>query len=431
MLILSLALVLSPIIEAVASTTTFQPLGIPFLNPVVTAPGFSAQVLFSNLTTPRGITFDGAGNLLVVERGLGVTAFTEARNGTGWERTIVISNPNFTQGIQVDGNNLYVSTAGQVLLYDYNAQQKSITGNPTTIIDDIPPDGDLTTHTLQLQKQGGTTNILIASGPFTNIDPTARDPSSGRSQIRSLNLDSPQAIPQSYFDGELIAFGIRNPAGFAFSTTSPSKILYVVENGASIDNTTGLTEMFVNDNPADELEKVFLDLPPKTYGFPDCTTLWNPFADPIGDPQFTKLPRGAQFSLLLEPGRGNKFCNNKTNNEPPILSFQAHSVPLDIKFYEPQSNVSVNGFPLKFKDDAFVSFHGSFNRVPPTGYGVIHIPFGDNGPSSSNYTFIVQVANLNPCPGQCIRPVGLAFGKDGRLFVSSDSSGELFVVERV
>ncbi|GJJ15126.1 hypothetical protein Clacol_009401 [Clathrus columnatus] len=373
MLILSLVLVLSRITRStVASTaTTFQPLGIPFLNPVVTAPGFPAQVLFSNLTTPRGITFDDVGNLLVVERGLGVTAFTEVRNKSGWERTII------------DGNKLYVSTAGQVLLYDYDAQQKSITGVPTIIIDDIPPDGDIIKHTLQLQKQGGTTNILIGSGAFTNIDLTARNPSSGRSQIRNISLDSSQTTPQSYFDGELIAFGINNPAGFAFSTTSPSKVLYVVENGASIDNISGLTTTFANDNPADELNKVFLDLPPKSYGFPDCTTLWNPFADP------------------------------------------AHSVPLDIKFYEPQSNISTNGFPLSFKDDAFVSFHGSLNRVPPTGYGVIHIPFGDNGPSSSNYAFIVQVADLSPCPGQCIRPVGLAFSKDGRLFVSSDSSGEV------
>lgn len=138
----TLVVVISYIVGILAaSSTTFQPLGVPFLNPVVTAPGFTAQVLFSNLTTPRGITFDSAGNLLVVERGFGVTAFVEAQNRTGWERTIVISNPNFTQGIQVDGSNLYVSTAGEVLLYNYDPAQKSVIGNPMTIINDIPPDG--------------------------------------------------------------------------------------------------------------------------------------------------------------------------------------------------------------------------------------------------------------------------------------------------
>lgn len=55
----------------------FQPLAVPFKAPVVVAPGFSAKVLFSNLTAPRGITFDSHGSLLVVERGFGITAFTK------------------------------------------------------------------------------------------------------------------------------------------------------------------------------------------------------------------------------------------------------------------------------------------------------------------------------------------------------------------
>lgn len=41
------------------------------------------------------------------------------------------------------------------------------------------------------------------------------------------------------------------------------------------------------------------------------------------------------------------------------------------------------------------------------------------------YSFLIQATNLNSCPGTCIRPVGLAFGRDGRLYVSSDSSGEV------
>lgn len=32
------------------------------------------------------------------------------------------------------------------------------------------------------------------------------------------------------------------------------------------------------------------------------------------------------------------------------------------------------------------------------------------------------------CPGSCFRPVGLALDGKGRLFVSSDSSGELYVL---
>lgn len=52
---------------------------------------------------------------------------------------------------------------------------------------------------------------------------------------------------------------------------------------------------------------------------------------------------------------------------------QAHSVPLDIKFYEPPQRITPKGLPLLLLGHAFVSFHGSFNRSPPTGYGVVQL----------------------------------------------------------
>ncbi|PPQ80786.1 hypothetical protein CVT26_015201 [Gymnopilus dilepis] len=445
----------------VLGASTFQPLGVPFRSPVSTAPGFSAHIIFSNLTTPRGITFDSKQNLLVVERGFGVTAFSPVSSPSpGWERAVVIQNPNFTQGIQVDGEKLYVSTAGDTFLYQYNAATKSVASqtNPITVVTGIPPDGDLTTHTLQLERdtKGKATALLIATGPLENIDVTARDPSSGRSQIRRFVLPSSQSsLPLQWSNGQVIAFGIRNPAGFAFAPTLPgglaptgplaSRALFVVENGASIDNVTGLTSAFVNDNPADELEFVTyptkltgvsgVKIPaPKSYGFPDCTTLWNGSADPVGDPQFVGKPRGYQFSLNLEPSRGDAFCHDTANNQPPSLSFQSHSVPLDIKFYTPSfPPVKAPAFPASAINQAFVSFHGSFDRTPPTGYGVVRVPspFGPQTNKDLGYAFLVQASNLTGCPScTSIRPVGLAFGSDGRLYVSSDSSGELFVVER-
>lgn len=53
---------------------------------------------------------------------------------------------------------------------------------------------------------------------------------------------------------------------------------------------------------------------------------------------------------------------------------------------------------------------------------------------TSNYTYIVQAQNLTACidpavDAGCIRPVGLAFGGDGKLYVSSDETGELFVLD--
>jgi hypothetical protein len=133
----------------ISQSTTFQPFGIPFKSPVTVLAGLKANVVFSNLTTPRGITFDGEDNLLVVERGLGLSAFRpfiDTTGSFGWERTLVIQNPNFTQGVQVDGKVLYVSTATDALVYQYDPSSRSIAGGVNgkpwwTAVSGIPGDG--------------------------------------------------------------------------------------------------------------------------------------------------------------------------------------------------------------------------------------------------------------------------------------------------
>lgn len=121
---------------------TFQRAGASFKAPVTVAPGFSAHVLFSGLTNPRGIAFDSRQNLLVVEHGVGVTAFSQV-NG-GWERSTVVQNPDFNQGIQVDGDVLYVSSPSQALAFRYNAATKSIIGSGVPVVTGLPPDGGKT-----------------------------------------------------------------------------------------------------------------------------------------------------------------------------------------------------------------------------------------------------------------------------------------------
>ena len=55
---------------------------------------------------------------------------------------------------------------------------------------------------------------------------------------------------------------------------------------------------------------------------------------------------------------------------------------------------------------------------------IYSVPFSLN---DDTVEFIVQAQDLSACstPSNCIRPAGLAFDKYGRLFVSSDSSGEV------
>lgn len=121
-----------------------QPSNASFLFPPTTAPGLTAQLVFSNLSTPRGITFDALNSLLVVERGVGVSAFVGRNDSScnGFQRELVVDNPGLTHGIEIDGEELYVSTQLQVLLYQYDVHTRSVSlGALKVIVDGLPSDG--------------------------------------------------------------------------------------------------------------------------------------------------------------------------------------------------------------------------------------------------------------------------------------------------
>jgi glucose/arabinose dehydrogenase len=86
----------------------------------------------------------------------------------------------------------------------------------------------------------------------------------------------------------------------------------------------------------------------------------------------TQLDTGDQFSIASNVTDAQ--CQNATYNVPPKLGMQAHSAPLDIIFYSAPSDTSV-AINTGYNGHAFVSFHGSWNRDPPTGYGIVRFVY--------------------------------------------------------
>jgi hypothetical protein len=41
---------------------------------------------------------------------------------------------------------------------------------------------------------------------------------------------------------------------------------------------------------------------------------------------------------------------------------------------------------------------------------------------------VMENTNLGSCPNSCFRPVGLDIDSKGRVYVSSDTSGEIYVI---
>jgi glucose/arabinose dehydrogenase len=152
------------------------------------------------------------------------------------------------------------------------------------------------------------------------------------------------------------------------------------------------------------------DLPPETVydlgkfggdaGWPFC------YGDRIPDPQFTK-PGDNRCQSVLEPK----------------VQMQAHSAPLGLTFYEGSM------FPPEYRGNVFVACHGSWNRSVPTGYKVVRVKLDEKGqPVGSAQDFITGwLAPGETKKGRWMgRPVGIAFGSDGSMYLSDDSANSVY-----
>jgi hypothetical protein len=74
------------------------------------------------------------------------------------------------------------------------------------------------------------------------------------------------------------------------------------------------------------------------------------------------------------------------------------------------------------------------NRDQPIGYRLSSIAFSNGEPTAARDSMestrnVLSNADNRVCPGGCFRPVGLAWDKSNRLWMTSDSTGEIYVLQ--
>ncbi|APA06753.1 hypothetical protein SS1G_04639 [Sclerotinia sclerotiorum 1980 UF-70] len=368
--------------------TSVQSMCPTILEPAYPAPslaaGWSAQLIAQGLSRPRTILFDTNGGLLILQQGVGIAHIKWTDDG---------------------------STCLQ------NPVQTIVVGSTVVLTND-----DSTTRSLLTTKL--TPNqLLISRGTTLNIDPEAELPSTGHCQLKSFNLSTltPESPPYNFTtSGHLLATGLRNSVGLAEEPLFGG--IYSVENGPG--NMTRNNIDIHLYNPGEELNfHGYLNGSSENqganYGFPYCFAVWNELDVGGG------LRVGDQFSMVQNKSSNDTWCNNVEVHVAPKLTFAAHSAPLDMIFL-------ANG------TEAFISFHGSLETTPPVGYRISSITFNPTtglptSPSTSTISTsdIISNSNSSFCPGNCFRPVGMALDGLGRLFVSSDATGEIWVVVRM
>ena len=167
------------------------------------ASGYSARLVATGLTSPRGIKFDTAGNLLVIEEEVGVTALRFEDDDDGClnlaSKDTVVADTSLNHGIEIseDGNTLYASNSDKLYSWDYSSDERRVTSNATTLVENMEGT-DHTSRTLLLTKSAPGM-IVINRGSFENIDIEARDIGSGHSQVKAFNI-SGVSSPLDFLD---------------------------------------------------------------------------------------------------------------------------------------------------------------------------------------------------------------------------------------
>jgi glucose/arabinose dehydrogenase len=185
--------------------------------PVNTTRGWKATKIAGGLTQPRGLAFDSAGNLLVVQNGLGITAHKIGPDGCFTASRMLITQRNLNHGIvlSLDGKTLFASSATSVFAWTYNASTVSVSETSRTIISGMDSKGHVT-RTLVIPPKHP--NLLIVShGSNDNFDYGAADIKTGRSCVKVFDITKASIDGYDYAtEGYHMGYGLRNEVGLAF-----------------------------------------------------------------------------------------------------------------------------------------------------------------------------------------------------------------------
>ena len=173
--------------------------------------------------------------------------------------------------------------------------------------------------------------------------------------------------------------------------------------------------------------------------FPEYYSSWQSAVLP--SEEFLKITEGSdagwpyyyydqmQGKKMLAPEYGGDGKNEGKGRDllHPVMGFSGHWAPNDLLFYHGDQ------FPEHYKHGAFVAFHGSTNRAPypQSGYFVGFVPFKNGEPSgpwevfADGFTRVDTIVNTSDA---VYRPMGIAIGPDGSLYLSESQKGKIWRV---
>jgi glucose/arabinose dehydrogenase len=222
-----------------------------------------------------------------------------------------------------------------------------------------------------------------------------------RAGIWRFSADRPgQKFPA---DGEQWATGIRDMGAIDWSPADDH--LYAIMHGRDSTNRfwPSIVSAEDDDHIADEMHRV---TKLTDFGWP-----------------YTYFD-GVRNLRLVSPeyGGDGKSTPKDRSFSTPILTFHSRrAAPVDLLF------ASSARLPAAYRNGAFIVLHGTANR---SGYNVVFVPFDRNGKAGAPTVFADGFAafgtsGTNP-PRAAYRPIGIAQGPDGSLYVADSQKGRIW-----
>jgi glucose/arabinose dehydrogenase len=380
--------------------------------------GFCALVVADGVGRARHLTVRDNGDIYVALReprdGGGIAALRD-EDGDGRTDRVEYFGQFAGTGIHLRGDFLYHAPDTFIQRYPLEDGALFPVGAPEAVVSGFPSQRGHRAKTFEFDDHG---NLYVNIGAPSNAcqspqrtpGAAGQDPCPLLAHSGGVWRFAADSLGQEHLvDGHRFATGIRN--GVANTWNLETQRLYLVQHGR--DQLGTLWPQLYSDSASAELpaEELFEVDGGDDFGWPYC------YYDHI---------KGKKV-LAPEYGGDGERAGRCEEAEDPIAAFPGHWAPNDLVFYDGEQ------FPERYRGGAFIAFHGSWNRSPleQQGYSVVFVPFQNGRPVGGYEVFADGFAGEGPIESSRDaehRPMGLAVGPDGSLYISDSVEGKIWRV---
>ena len=373
--------------------------------------GFCAFLAADGLGEARHIAVAPNGDVYVALMNGGVAALRDTNGDGRFEMKEKFGSTSVT-GIALHNGYLYIATPNTVQRYKVTAGQLKPAGEPEIVVKDLP---GVSQHGDKGIAFDGKGSLYVNVGAPSNACQTRdrREGVSGQDPCPILNEHGgiwkfdENKLGQTQKDGSRFTTGLRQMPAIAWHDGA----LYIAMNNRDSLDTLWPGKFTAQENAERPAEPLYRAVAGSNFGWPYC--FWD-----YGQKKFILNP---------EYGGDGKAVGRCTEFTPPVAAFPAHWAPVDLMFY------TGTQFPAKYRDGAFIAFHGSWNRapLPQAGYNVTFQPFAGGMPTGNFEVFASGFPGKMPLmnPNDAVaRPDGVAQAPDGSLYIGDSEKGKIWRV---